>query len=98
MMDVPKIVLERLRGDGKPGEHLDADTLTAFAEQTLRKRERLRVLEHLAQCLECREVVSVAQPEAAETQDSFRLVKLFSLRSPILRWGTLAICAMIVAT
>src|SRR5262244_2495431 len=98
MKDVPKIVLERLRGNAKPGEHPDADLLSAFAEQALGKKERLRVLKHLAQCRECREIVFVAQPEAAETQDLFRLVTPFSLRSPILRWGALAVCVAVVAT
>jgi photosystem II stability/assembly factor-like uncharacterized protein len=98
MMDVPKIVLERLRGNAKPGEHPDADMLSAFAEQALGKKERLRVLKHLAQCRECREIVFVAQPEAAETQDLFRLATPFSLRPPILRWGALAVCVAVVAT
>ena len=98
MMDVPKIVLERLRGGTKPEQHPDADLLTALAEQALGKQERLRVLAHLAQCSECREIVSVAQPEMTETPASFQLMKFSLLRSPILRWGALAVCAVVVAT
>src|SRR5215472_3297892 len=98
MMDVPKIVLERLRGSAKFGEHPDADLLTAFAEQALGKHERLRVLEHLARCPECRDVVSVAQPEASEMQGSFRLMKPSLLLSPKLRWGGVALCAVVVAS
>ena len=92
-MDVPKIVLGRLRRASNPGNHPGADLLTAFAEQALAKRERLHVLEHLAQCSECREIVSLAQPEIPEPQTS---LKLFSLRSPILRWGALAACVVVV--
>jgi hypothetical protein len=98
MMDVPKIVLGRLRKAANPGDHPDADLLTAFAEQALAKRERLQVIEHLSQCPECREIVSVAQPEMTETPGSFRLMKLSPLRSPILRWSMLAVCAVVVAT
>jgi len=93
MMDVPKIVLGRLRGTSNPGNHPDTDLLAAFVEQALAKRERLHMLEHLAQCSECREIVSLAQPEIPQPQTS---LKLFSLRSPILRWGALAACVVVV--
>src|SRR5881397_155689 len=93
MMGVPKIVLGRLRRPSNPGNHPGADLLTAFAEQALAKRERLHVLEHLAQCSECREIVSLARPEIAEPQTS---LKLFSLRSPILRWSAVAACVVVV--
>src|SRR5437667_381820 len=93
MMGVPKIVLGRLRRASNPGNHPGADLLTAFAEQALAKRERLHVLEHLAQCSECREIVSLARPEIAEPQTS---LKLFSLRSPVLRWGALMACVVVV--
>jgi len=92
-MGVPKIVLGRLRRASNPGNHPGADLLTAFAEQALAKRERLHVLEHLAQCSECREIVSLARPEIAEPQTS---LKLFSLRSPILRWSAVAACVVVV--
>src|SRR6201981_2260006 len=81
MTDVPKIVLGRLRRTSDPGNHPDPDLLTAFAEQALVKRERLDVLEHLAQCSKCREIVSLGQPEKIEPQTA---LKLFSLRSPVL--------------
>jgi hypothetical protein len=93
MTDVPKIVLGRLRRTSDPGNHPDPDLLTAFAEQALVKRERLDVLEHLAQCSKCREIVSLGQPEKIEPQTA---LKLFSLRSPVLRWGALAACAVVV--
>ena len=96
MMDVPKIVLGRLRKAANPGDHPDADLLTAFAELALAKPERLRVIEHLSRCPECREIVSVAQPEIREPQAEISFRKPFWLRSSILRWGVLAVCVVVV--
>jgi hypothetical protein len=83
MPEVPKIVHERLRA-GLPGgtvpeaQHPDPDVLTAFAEQALSAAEREGVLQHLARCGECRELValsvppmeSTAQPVAAEESEA----------------------------
>jgi hypothetical protein len=79
MTEVPKIVYDRLRASGPeralPGRsvtgrsvpesaHPDADLLAAFAEQALAATERDGVLEHLALCGDCREVVALALPDA----------------------------------
>ena len=72
MSDVPKIVHERLRAaspekaspGGIPGAHPDPDVIAAFAEQALTPAEREGVLEHLALCGDCREVVALALPAA----------------------------------
>ena len=66
MQDVPKIVLKRLQDREAAGTHPDADLLTAFAEQSLIESERAHVMEHLAHCSDCREVVAFALP-ATET-------------------------------
>jgi len=47
-----------------PPAHPDADLLTAFAEQALSATERAGVLEHLAYCGDCREVLALALPNA----------------------------------
>ncbi len=70
MTEVPKIVHDRLRASGPqesaPAQaHPDADVLTAFAEQALSASERDGVLEHLARCGDCREVLALALPPAA---------------------------------
>jgi hypothetical protein len=77
MAEVPKIVYDRLRAArpvpdrplAEPGapeqSHPDADLLTAFAEQALSATERDGVLDHLALCGDCREVIALALP--AET-------------------------------
>ena len=58
--------------------HPDPDVLTAFAEQALSAAEREGVLQHLARCGDCRELVALsippmessAQPVAAEESDA----------------------------
>jgi hypothetical protein len=71
MTEVPKIVYDRLRaalplpGRAAPEQaHPDADLLAAFAEQALSATERDGVLEHLALCGDCREVVALSLPAA----------------------------------
>jgi hypothetical protein len=73
MMEVPKIVPtivhDRLRASGPQGSapaqaHPNADVLTAFAEQALSASERDSVLEHLARCGDCRELIALALPPA----------------------------------
>jgi len=67
---VPKIVYDRLQAaqpvvqDGREPAHPDADLLTAFAEQALSATERDGVLEHLAVCGDCRELIALALPDA----------------------------------
>jgi Photosynthesis system II assembly factor YCF48/Putative zinc-finger len=66
---VPTIVHDRLRAAGPQGRapaqaHSDADVLTAFAEQALSASERDSVLEHLARCGDCRELIALALPPA----------------------------------
>lgn len=63
MEQLPKIVVQRLRATAKPEVHPDPDLLAAFAENSIGDRERTVVMEHLAQCADCREVVTLAQPE-----------------------------------
>jgi hypothetical protein len=67
MTEVPKIVHHRLRTAMPAAElleqmHPEADVLTAFAEQALSAPEREGVLQHLALCGDCRDVVALALP------------------------------------
>ena len=62
MQNVPKIVRERLKAATPAVDHPDADVLTAFAERSLPKREQGVVLEHLARCGDCRDIVALALP------------------------------------
>jgi hypothetical protein len=54
--------------------HPDAESLSAFAEQALGERERSQVLEHLAVCGRCRQVVALAR-EAADAEASARAAR-----------------------
>jgi hypothetical protein len=100
MEQLPKIVRERLQA-GQAGAHPDPDLLTAFAEQSLKERERTQVLEHLSRCRECRDVVSLASPQAVlSTQPSTTQPARQTsgwLGWPVLRWGALAACVVVVS-
>jgi len=104
MHGLPKIVLERLtskaRGKQRNGQstvenrqsaHLEANLLAAFVERTLSERERTEVLNHLAQCAECRELAALTMPTGA---GEAQLERLPGRRAwwawPTLRWGALA--------
>jgi hypothetical protein len=50
----------------QPGQHPDADTLSAFADDALPAHEREETMLHLAQCADCRSVVYLAQEAATE--------------------------------
>jgi hypothetical protein len=92
MQDVPKFVVKRLRETAlSGGAHPDPDLLTAFAEQSLPAREREQLMEHLARCGDCRDVLALALPET----EIAPLPPLKSspagwLRWPTLRWGAVA--------
>jgi hypothetical protein len=94
MQDVPKIARARLQQQ-KPATaepHPDADLLTAFAEHSLSARERDHVLEHLARCGDCREVVALALPanETVALTTSESTARIGRLSWPTLRWGVVA--------
>jgi hypothetical protein len=96
MEQLPKIARQRLQVTAKPGVHPDPDLLAAFVEKSLDKRERTRVLEHLAQCGDCREVVALAIPESEVSQTVVAHRRSGWLRGSVLRWGALATCVVVV--
>jgi hypothetical protein len=77
--------------DFQGAEHPDANLLAAFAEKTLSERERTQLLNHLAECAECREIAAFALPEEAGEPE---LISATAGRRwtpwPILRWGATA--------
>jgi Photosynthesis system II assembly factor YCF48/Putative zinc-finger len=98
MEQLPKLVRDRLQGK-TPGEHPDADLLTAYMEQSLTARERLRMDDHLAACSECRQIVVLAIPETTLATTAKQPLRLSGgwLRWPVLRWGALAACLAVVS-
>lgn len=106
MAVLPKIALARLKAKpgapkpsvgleaaaGFPGaRHPDANLLAAFAEKTLSEGERSRVLHHLAECAECREVAAFALPTEEAVAKPAR-VAAGGRWNPwlLLRWGAMA--------
>ena len=95
MEQLPKIAQQGLGGTAKPVVHPDPDLLTAFAEKSLNDRERSDVLQHLAECADCREVVALAMPELPSAPLP-SLEPSSWLRWPVMRWGALAACVVVV--
>jgi hypothetical protein len=66
MPELSSLLRQRLQaGETARLQHPDADTLTAYVEQLLPLSERKLVLEHIAVCSDCREIVFLAIPENA---------------------------------
>jgi hypothetical protein len=89
MQNVPKIVRERLKAATPAVNHPDADALTAFAEHSLLALERDVVLEHLARCGDCRDIVALALP-ATEPVQTVVSTSSGWLTWPALRWAFVA--------
>jgi Carboxypeptidase regulatory-like domain/Putative zinc-finger len=98
MQNVPKIVRERLKAVAPAVNHPDADLLTAFAERSLPDRERNVVLEHLARCGDCRDIVALALPESEPVQTVLRPSPGGWLTWPSLRWGFVAAGVLAIAS
>jgi hypothetical protein len=105
MQNVPKIVQARLQRASRASVeiHPDADLLTAFAEQSLGESERERVIEHLARCGDCRDVVALALPASEVVTVSFPAARsAWStpawLSWPALRWGVVAAGLVLVTS
>jgi hypothetical protein len=66
MPELSSLLRQRLQAaESARLQHPDADTLTAYLEQLLPLPERKLVLEHIAVCSDCREVIFLATPENA---------------------------------
>jgi hypothetical protein len=98
MQNVPKIVRERLQVATAAAEHPDADAMTAFAERSLPERERVVVLDHLARCVDCRDIVAFALA-ATEPAEVITKSPARGWRSwPTLRWGFVAAGVVAIAS
>jgi hypothetical protein len=102
MQGVPKVVRRRLQVANEASAemnpfHPDATLLAAFAEQSLARRERSAVFDHLARCADCRDVVFLSAPQINAAQTLSKIsAQPGGLRLPILRWGVLGACALVV--
>jgi photosystem II stability/assembly factor-like uncharacterized protein len=98
MQNVPQIVRERLRAAPPSVDHPDADALTAFAERSLPDRERAVLVEHLARCGDCRDIVALALPEVDASQAVTIPARSGWLTWPALRWGFAAAGIIVIAS
>jgi len=100
MEQLPKIVAQRLQAVSRAETHPDANLLAAFTEKSLLPLEQTQILEHLAECAECRKVVAHAQPEQVLQQVAGAAAPLPVRRSWFsgakLRWAALAACVVVV--
>jgi len=96
MQKVPQIVRQRLQADPS-SSHPDANLLTAFAERLLSKTERASVLEHLARCGDCREVVALALPEIEAAQPIGVPARSGWLSWPAFRWAVVTAGVTVIA-
>ncbi len=89
--ELPKPIREALARQMAHDAHPSADVLTAFAEQGLHHDERQRVIDHLAQCTECREVVFLASNavEEAVGEEQKLVAAAARVRSLLLCWRSL---------
>ena len=97
MEQIPKLIRQRLQATANQGgSHPDPNLLAAFADKALAKTERVQVLEHLARCADCRDIVSLATPEFEANQAVTAVPSSGWLRGPVLRWGALAASVAVV--
>jgi hypothetical protein len=97
----PTIDNRKSKIENQPFPHPDANLLAAFVEKTLSKKERTQVLNHLAQCAECRELAALTLPGEVElAQPASLAARRWWSAWPILRWvalaGALAAVAFVV--
>ena len=93
MQELPKFVRGRLAAQAAVGigAHPDADRLTAFAERTLGPADRSTVLDHLAACADCREIVALALPEVDTLQTVLVAKQSSWLAWSAIRWAFVAV-------
>ncbi len=86
MPELPNLLRQRLAATetGETQAHPDADTLTAYMEQSLAPAESKTVIAHLAVCEPCREVVALSQAVIAQPATQTVLTP-----APVARWRRL---------
>ena len=91
---IPRIIRERLQTATAVNatEHPEANLLSAFSENLLRADERDQVLQHLATCAACRQVVALAAVSRREPEPLV-VTERRPLRWKILRWTALGASA-----
>ena len=97
MQEISNSLRQRLRARPEPETHPDPDQLTAYVEQLLPSAERATVVEHLAECSYCREVVALSLPEP-QTQPLAHPPAHSRWWIPAYRWAAAAATIAVAAT
>jgi hypothetical protein len=98
MADLPKIAMQRLHEKSPAAAvHLDPNLMSAFVENALPSDSRAQVVQHLAQCRNCREVVFLATPDQAAALPASERTPSHWLSWPVLRWGAAVAAVVVVA-
>jgi hypothetical protein len=95
MSDLPKIAVQRLDQKSAAGVHPDPNLISAFMENSLPHDARAQILQHIAQCVDCREVVFLSSPDQAATLTRAAAAPSGWLTWPVLRWGA-AVAAVVI--
>lgn len=69
MPELSSLLRQRLGAAPAPKTHPDADTLTAYVEKLLPTTERSRILQHISECADCREVVALILPDELPVEE-----------------------------
>lgn len=99
MKPIHNLLRQRLYRTQKPLiEHPPIDLLSAFSERALGGPEHTSVVKHLAGCVDCRDIVFLAAPEVTSQAGQVSNFHPSSrwISWPVVRWGTVAACAVIV--
>ncbi|HZQ19309.1 MAG TPA: YCF48-related protein [Terriglobales bacterium] len=93
-MDTLKKLASRRLNSQPVGQHPDPELLTLLAENSISRRDRSKIFEHLSACSDCRNIFYLALPETADNQQAFALPR----KQPRFgfRWATLAASVIIV--
>ncbi len=103
MAQLPEIARLTLKRTASPAVHPDPGQLAAFGEQALPRHQRAYVLDHLANCVDCRELLRLSLPEPVAVEQQVpapgRSWSFWeSLRRAPVRWAGVAATAAVVAT
>ena len=93
-----KLVARRLSAEVPAGQHPAPELLSAFAENALSDAERGSLVQHLATCSDCREILYLALPDSQEIQKVLVPQRRpFTFRRWIFGWGALAASVAVAA-
>jgi hypothetical protein len=90
-------VKQRLAARPQPQTHPDSDVLNAYTERTLPAGERTQVLLHLAECSDCRKVVSLVSSQLESSPNLRAVSARTSFWIPAFRWSAAAAVVAVAA-